>query len=47
MGGFPEGMSPEERMKEHAEKMQKEQEKREKENSARFLPKNSMPFGKP
>lgn len=30
MGGFPEGMSPEERMKEHAEKMQKEQEKREK-----------------
>ena len=30
MGGFPEGMNPEERMKEHAEKMQKEQEKREK-----------------
>ena len=26
----PEGMNPEERMKEHAEKMQKEQEKREK-----------------
>lgn len=30
MGGAPEGMNPEERMKEHAEKMQKEQEKREK-----------------
>lgn len=30
MGGAPEGMNPEELMKEHAEKMQKEQEKREK-----------------